>query len=516
MQREKKKTSGRHPFDDFCDELRLLAKASQNFLLKREPLNEAIKEFAKQAAHTVDGLVNEIDRVQKQAHQEKETLEIAAQVLVDTQASSILAQHRFVAAQAKTEASSGISLGTGLLVGKDVIDKIAEYMPTGPWKGVVKDVGYILGITAKLISTTGDEIARIELKVASLQESINGKPFPSGQIRGPVAGGKPPLRREIEELEEKIERFYEIVGGNPVPRDDSGAILPTPTDQVEYPELRGSLLWMSWQLEHKLDHVFSRLVGKKYPKTIDGAIQAPGEPRTENSINGGIDELRTKIDTLAKLLGKTLYDAEWNVEPAPAGGMRTVPRGERTENDTPPRSIKDELHDLENMLNTILHLLRIIIRLLRRRPPFEPPSTPPQPIPNPGDEIDLVVFPEDVKRIFVYDEGVFEATSSADKREIQIRTGAFDVAGWVDLSELEDGDRVEIAIHVRLPGGVRRLYRKSEFSGVAEARLIAIQDVAGSVTIVGNAVDITIRQVDSNHGFSPPMRITFQFVVESQ
>ena len=493
-------------FDYFISELKEITRATQKFLVEREPENEIFYEFSELAAGSLDNLIVQIDIFAERVPTEGDTLNIALEVMEETNAHEVIAYQRKLAYSEETDAAMGETLSTGLSIGQDVINKISEYIPDGPWKGVVKDVGHLLAIGAKLTSTTGDQIKRIEQKIASIQETLTGTSFPSGQIKGAIPAGEKPLRDEVQEIEDKIEHFFELVTGNPVPRDDDGNIAEVP-DRAPFPELTGSVLWMVWELERKLEHVFTQLVGGDFPRNQEGGVISPIPIRHERSIAGEVDRLCKKISTLAKLLGKTLYDTEWDVDPRSAGGTTTIPQGARGPNATPPRSIKDELHDLEDMLNLIIKYLKIIIDILKRPPWFPPP---------PEDPEDPPIIPTDLKRIFVYEEGVFEGTSATDVKSILVRTGAFDLAGWIDLTEMKDGDTLLFSFFVRLPGPVRREYRSLKFTGIADAKLYKLSDIVGPGWIVGNAVDIEMTLLESSTGYTPPLKVPYQFIVESQ
>ncbi len=173
--------------------------------------------------------------------------------------------------------------------------------------------------------------------------------------------------------------------------------------------------------------------------------------------------------------------------------------GLRPADATPPHSIKDELVEIEKCLEEIKECLRFL------KEPEIPPEEPPEP-----------PFFVDLKRIFVYEADIFSADSAADAKVVEVRTAAFDLAGWIDLSELGAGDVVTVSLFVILPGGRRTLYRAETYAGAADAGLKSLQDVIGPTIIVGDAVDVEIRQTASTSNFATGMAIPYQFVVESQ
>ncbi len=105
------------------------------------------------------------------------------------------------------------------------------------------------------------------------------------------------------------------------------------------------------------------------------------------------------------------------------------------------------------------------------------------------------------------------------------------------VDDLRLGDVVRVNIYVLLPVGSggrrkRRFYRGKMFRGSgstssgAPARralrsatgqgLHSLQDICGPSILVGNAIDIDIRQVASANGFPSSLAIGYQFVVESR
>ena len=81
----------------------------------------------------------------------------------------------------------------------------------------------------------------------------------------------------------------------------------------------------------------------------------------------------------------------------------------------------------------------------------------------PPEEPPNVVLNIEIKRIFVYEEGVFQAAGAGDAQTIAVRTAAVDLAGWIDLAELANGDRFTVETWFNLPGRVKRLYRSRTF-----------------------------------------------------
>jgi len=120
------------------------------------------------------------------------------------------------------------------------------------------------------------------------------------------------------------------------------------------------------------------------------------------------------------------------------------------------------------------------------------------------------------KKIYVYEEDTFTATSSTDEREVHVVTPAFDLSGWVDLFELRSGDVVEVEILVNIDGDERQ-FVTTTFDGDADARLICFDELTGGrMLVVGDDIKILFRQTASADDFVTPIPIGYQFVVESQ
>ena len=177
-------------------------------------------------------------------------------------------------------------------------------------------------------------------------------------------------------------------------------------------------------------------------------------------------------------------------------------------NKVPPVSIKDEMHGIEIALKW---LIQIFINTLPvdivppvegflTKDDFKPPTTEP-------------LIDQRLKKIFVYAEDKFAPQSATERRTIDVRTPAFDLSGWIDLSELRAGDVVEITTWVRVAGQRRRFYR-NRFDQPA---LLPFSDFArGLQYISGNDVRVQIRQPVSGDNFATPVQLGYQFVVESQ
>jgi hypothetical protein len=120
---------------------------------------------------------------------------------------------------------------------------------------------------------------------------------------------------------------------------------------------------------------------------------------------------------------------------------------------------------------------------------------------------------ERLKKIFVYAEDRFAPTSTNQRRTIDVRTAAFDLSGWIDLSDLRPGDVVEVTTSVSVAGRRRQLDRHR----FDRPMLLPFADIArGLQTISGSDVRIQIRQPLSADNFGSPIELGYQFIVESQ
>ncbi len=483
-----------------------LAEGAFGMLAEAEPEQAGYYEAA---CLPIAGVRVEMAALQDAAGANEEVALNLDRVLTETGASRLLATT--VATGAGTAGPGREQLAaaqTGLDIGKDILTKASKWLPP-PWNNVAGNIADVVGIVSKL---AGDKTAMAKLAAA-------------------VAD----VQAELDKVESKSERLGELAG-HPVVTTDAGSttvVGPPPTAGFGPSTIPGSLLWMTWQNQFKLEHLWRKTYGTDFAADQQGWLQAPPELSTVTGIyatwmreNGGeLGRLAYKIDKLADLLGRAIVDAKavWNPEPPIHG--RTVERPHH--NQLPEKSVKEELHDLEDLLDG----LRQVIILW-----FDIDIT------DIDVDIDIVnvvnkystklLASQPLKRIYVYDEGVFAAADDKDMHRIRVNTPAFDLAGWIDLDELRVGDEVRVDVYVHLPSPSpgrrrRRLYRRAVFSGIgrtvghrarrsADGRgLKSLQDICGPTQLVGGTIDIEIRQVASARGYSPPLDIAYQFVVES-
>jgi hypothetical protein len=120
-----------------------------------------------------------------------------------------------------------------------------------------------------------------------------------------------------------------------------------------------------------------------------------------------------------------------------------------------------------------------------------------------------------VKKIYVYSEGTFVLHNASEVHKIVIKTPAFDVAGWIDLSKMAPGgDTVYTEIHVSFANRSNVLYRRTIFQS---PQLVTLGDITnGNDYLSGTHIEIWIQQTTSHNNFATPVEYAYQFVVESQ
>lgn len=171
-------------------------------------------------------------------------------------------------------------------------------------------------------------------------------------------------------------------------------------------------------------------------------------------------------------------------------------------------AIKPELENLEkDMIQVKETLERILEELkgLRREPDTYPQD---------GEPPSCCAL---TKKIYVYDEGVFTATAAEDLKVTDVTTAAFDLSGWIDLTEMRDGDAVTVTVEVAVAGGPFRTWSTTTFSDEQERGLkYFIEFADGLQQVIGTEVKVTIAQTTSADEFATPIPIYYQFIVESQ
>src|ERR1700756_5967169 len=83
-----------------------------------------------------------------------------------------------------------------------------------------------------------------------------------------------------------------------------------------------------------------------------------------------------------------------------------------------------------------------------------------------------------VKKIYVYSEGTFVLHNASEVHKLVIKTPAFDVAGWIDLTKMAPGgDTVFTEIRVSFANRSNVLYRRTIFQG---PQLITLGDITNA------------------------------------
>ena len=339
------------------------------------------------------------------------------------------------------------------------------------------------------------------------------------------------------ELELKLDTLIDGIFGVSIDESSNETELRQRLREVPKGELVGRLEELERRLEevdrrqsmthHKVDELAreagTTLRGVPYEVEPDG-VKPPyaGPDPFRPSVLDQVELLRLKIDNLARILGLSLYGPEmgfpdgFDVEPPDP--RSTVPVGGREY-----KAIKPEIENLERGMEKVIERLE---RIERRGGgggddggrPGDPVDRPP-PVTPPGSPCceTTTRLLRLTKKIYVYDEGTFRATGGDDREEIRVETAAFDLAGWLDLSELRDGDEVVVTVAVSVDGGPHRTWSRTVFRDAQERGLKYFTEFAnGLQEVVGDDILVTLAQPRSADGWKTPVGVGYQFVVESQ
>jgi hypothetical protein len=120
-----------------------------------------------------------------------------------------------------------------------------------------------------------------------------------------------------------------------------------------------------------------------------------------------------------------------------------------------------------------------------------------------------------LKKIYVYSEGTFVLHNAAEIKKLAIKTPAFDVAGWIDLSGMAPGgDTLFTEVRVSFANRANVLYRRTVFEG---PQLITLGDITNANDYMsGTHIEIWFQQTTSHDNYAKPVEYAWQFVVESQ
>ncbi len=169
--------------------------------------------------------------------------------------------------------------------------------------------------------------------------------------------------------------------------------------------------------------------------------------------------------------------------------------------------------------DTLERILRLLggggIPNIDETPPvITPPVTPPTVVVTEETTVHELLLV--TKKIYVYAEDTFTPTSSSDVHDVIVTTPAFDVSGWIDLTQLRSGDKFQVELTIRIDG-VERPWLTTLFQGGDDSRLIYFDEISGGRTfIVGSWIRIRMIQLVSADGFDTILPIGYQFIVQSQ
>jgi hypothetical protein len=200
---------------------------------------------------------------------------------------------------------------------------------------------------------------------------------------------------------------------------------------------------------------------------------------------------------------RTLVGSSWQINP-----NKTV----SGPNKVPARDVKQELHDIEDLVQKIIEII--------------------EKVPNgngngngngkgkgklhdePKEETEPILLDRRLKKIFVYAENIFSPKTRTERRRIRVKTRAFDLSGWIDLSELRPGDSVEVELRVSFAGRQNIPFAKTRFD---QPKLLTFADFAnGQNYLSGSDILISIRQPTPRNNFKTKLKIAYQFIVESR
>jgi len=120
-----------------------------------------------------------------------------------------------------------------------------------------------------------------------------------------------------------------------------------------------------------------------------------------------------------------------------------------------------------------------------------------------------------LKKIYVYSEGTFVLHNAAEIKKLAIKTPAFDVSGWIDLSGMAPGgDTLFTEVRVSFANRANVLYRRTVFEG---PQLITLGDITNANDYMsGTHLEVWFQQTTSHDNYAKPVECAWQFVVESQ
>jgi hypothetical protein len=117
-----------------------------------------------------------------------------------------------------------------------------------------------------------------------------------------------------------------------------------------------------------------------------------------------------------------------------------------------------------------------------------------------------------LKKIYVYKEGTFALHNAAEVHKLVIKTPAFDLGGWLDMSRMRpSGDRIFVEIRAWFANRSNVLFRRMVFESPL---LVSVGDFSTNL-LSGNHIELWFQQELSADNFATPVEIAYQLIVES-
>lgn len=379
-------------------------------------------------------------------------------------------------------------------------------------------------VVANVLQDSGfSQLARARIETPPAEESK----FDQG-LGGKIIEEMPDIAEKIEVLFEGIAKIFFLEASEPL--DGAGKLIGAVLRDIG---LVGKLGYgisggdeVGEQLEKKLEAVIPGINRLSGGQAVIREIIDRTEGKVDR-IDQEVGHIEAKADELGELLGVSIVGEPWIVDPTVT---RTGP------NKVPRKSLKEEIHWIECLLD---QFYEIMVGEPYRKPPGPSPFGPtrvgsPDPVSpggptiveTPGSPGGGESPPSDsphpqpqllgplIKKIFVWEEDVFELASATEERVVLVETPAFDLAGWLDLTQLRAGDRVQTELLVSMAGQPYRSFAVADFTQPAVLPFSAL--AAGENKVSGTDVQVVIRQPASADGFATGVPIAYQFIVESQ